>query len=405
MKPARIAAWFICVGLFAPSVHAWQVSGKTARFSFNAPAVSYLILTGAPKTGDVGGETLGLALERLRPTLRLGVKTWLAFEAAYDLLPVVGEVGTLGFAVAGANPLRLADLDQDLATGSGWKLQHNLDRLVFRFMHPRFEIRIGRQAIGLGAALIFPAVDLFAPFGPASIDNEYRRGVDGVRVTVPVGDTMELAAFAVFKGTDFEKGVYLLRWQGNFSALDISTALGASYGLPTLTLSLAGSIGDVGWLLDSTLRVATASSEPSVFGRVTLGLSYKFDFGLTLLAESHFSSGGGATPDDYLLTTQNIEFEAGESFLMGKWYVGLSLSYAITPLITAQLVSMVNAADGSGMMMPTVSWNLSENVTIGVGGLLPFGKRSLTAIENIPIPRSEFGMYPFMFYTKVAIAM
>jgi len=385
---------------------AWEYEDDNASVSFDAAALTHLLYLITPESAGVPHSDTVLSIQRLRPKFAFTVEDWLAFEASYDLMPISGQaLNALTWAVAPSNALRLDDLDTDLHEGDGWRLRHNLDRVVLHFMHDDFEIRLGRQAIGHGSARIFSASDLFSNVSPASLDSEFKRGVDGVRVTVPIGESMELELYALANGTDWEDSLYLARWRGNFQAVDISLLAGSTYAQPTIALDVSGDLLGAAWYLEGMTRIATNDNEPETSGRVTLGFDYKFSFGLHATLEGHYNSPGEADPDDYLKAYSSLSATVGESYLLSRWYVGLGLGYELTPLLKGHLNWMQNLEDGSALASLLLAWDFVENVAIELGAMLPIGERMDAATSVIPTPKTEFGLYPIMGFTALRLAL
>ncbi len=390
---------------WAPSSFAWEYEDDTASVSFDAAALTHLLVLATPESNGVPASDTTLAIQRLRPKFAFTIDTWLAFEASYDLMPISGNaLDALTWAVAPSNGLRINDLDSDLHVGEGWRLRHNLDRLVFHIMQDDFEIKIGRQAIGHGSARIFSASDLFSNVSPASLDSEFKRGVDGLRLTVPLGESMEMEAYALTNGTDWERSLYLLRWRANFKAMDISLLAGSTYGQPTLAWDFSGDLLGAGWYLEGSTRIATSDDEPETSTRLTLGFDTKFSVGLHVTLEGHFNSPGKSEAGDYLQAFSTLSASAGESYLLGRWYVGLGLGYEFSALLKGNLNSMVNLLDGSALVSLFLAWDFVENVAIETGCMLPIGSR-MDASGLLPILQSEFGLYPIMAFTALRLAL
>ena len=91
-------------------------------------------------------------------------------------------------------PYRLKQFDAALAMGENIAYRHELDRAFVAWHLGRGELQIGRQAIGWGRGVLFGAVDIFAPFNPLESERECRRGVDALRVSVPLADRFSLDA-------------------------------------------------------------------------------------------------------------------------------------------------------------------------------------------------------------------
>ncbi|MEO1174789.1 MAG: hypothetical protein AAFX94_22460, partial [Myxococcota bacterium] len=143
--------------------------------------------------------------------------------AAFHLFPIfgttAGAAGPQGGLVAPIqSPLRLVDIDRELASDEDLLLLQNFDRMVLSYYREDgIEIRFGRQAIGHGSARLFSSTDIFSPFSPATLDTEFKQGLDAARVTVPLTEDSEVEVYAVTVDTDLEdsleRGVYLLRYR------------------------------------------------------------------------------------------------------------------------------------------------------------------------------------------------
>ena len=66
----------------------------------------------------------------------------------------------------------------------GLQVQGRVDRALLRAETGSVTTTLGRQAISFGNSLVFTPLDLVNPFTPAVIDQEYKPGVDAVRVDV-----------------------------------------------------------------------------------------------------------------------------------------------------------------------------------------------------------------------------
>ncbi|HAN32659.1 MAG TPA: hypothetical protein DCQ06_13775 [Myxococcales bacterium] len=376
---------------------------------------------------------LGLAVVRLRPIAEVTFFDQIRLELGWDVLPVMAVGSNLQqLAVAPQNRLRLADFKPVLYQGDGMNLQHNLDRLFLRWIVGQFELRIGRQAIGHGGARLLPSADLFGPFGPGAVATEFKRGVDAIRLTRPIGDAWELELFAVMHrgaqgdespDTGLRDGVYLARvlWRVP-EMLDASILVGMSYRLPTFALALNGDVWGAGWYLEGSGRwdkeadAEIGDPQGPLQLRLTAGLDRQWqDQWRTLVEVSYQSTGmGGADLADPLslgqpavqmsAAAQRLPIEVGEGFLLGRWYAAAMVSKPFRDLHSLQCAAIVNLQDGSALVMPGVSFSMSDDVTLAIGALLSFGKRPTRSIAGITVPRSELGSGPMLGYLDVRTA-
>lgn len=343
-------------------------------------------------------------VERFRFVLEGWVGDAVSFEAHYDLIPIFGQFDTVGLFTAAENTLRLWDFDRELHTDDDWSVGHGVDRLVVRYLAESFEVRVGRQALGFGGSRLFNAADLFAPLGPASIDSEFKGGLDGVQVIVPVSERHELTAIAIGHRDDFADGMYLLQWRGMFDGFDAGALAGTSYGRPTIALSLAGDLGGTGWYVDASARIDL--DEPAdTPARASAGLDDQLADGLRGVLEVHYSGAGASDPADYLEAQSSDAFATAEVYLLGEYYAGALLSYQVHPLVNIGASWLQSLTDGSALAGPNLAWDFAQEVSLGLGALIPVGERLSISPVGLPEVNSEFGLYPVIVFTDVRLAL
>ena len=175
------------------------------------------------------------ALGRGRLALRGQAATDLHVRLAYEqraraVSTGAGAGGGAGVLVPESHaPYRLKQFDAALAVGENVAYRHELDRAFVAWHLGRGELQIGRQAIGWGRGVLFGAVDIFAPFNPLESDREWRRGVDALRVSVPLADRFSLDAVAA-GGSSVDESAFVGRLYGYIGALDGELLLGRRRG-------------------------------------------------------------------------------------------------------------------------------------------------------------------------------
>ena len=367
-------------------------------------ARTYTMLGYSPASNGLPAQDLALVVERARAVGELSLGEYIFTELAWDLLPLIGASTTLGaLATPTGSALRLVDFDGVLYSPSNqqWLLRHNLDRLVVRIGSPRFQVSLGRQALSHGSARMFPASDFFAPFAPGTIDTEFKRGVDALRVTAPINDTQELEAIAVANGTDAAQGLYLLRWRKSFEQrLDISILAGSTYAQPTLAIDVAGDVLGASWYTEGSARLSLNDDEQTSV-RATAGLNYQLELGLNVIVEGHYSSPGGAAPYAVQLARQ-ARGDQREVIFLGPWYGGLALGYTLTPLTQVSAGYIQNLTDGSGLLTVALGYDFAQEVTLGLGLLAPIGARPSLTASGVRL-NSEFGAYPLLAFSDLRL--
>ncbi|MEM6558972.1 MAG: hypothetical protein AAF605_04230 [Myxococcota bacterium] len=355
-----------------------------------------------------------------------------SLEVAYHLFPVAGEdVGVTDSSVGAAgpqgglvapvvSPLRLIDLDRESSTSDDLVLLQNLDRLGVTLLGPgESEVRIGRQAINHGSARVFSATDIFSPFSPATLDSEYKQGLDALRVTVPLDENQEVELFAIAVDRDldnsFARGVYLARYRASVpEVFDASVYLGTSYASPTLGVDVSGDLGGATWYAEGGVRVwnesvatdlveanditVLPSDEYGTPVRATVGGQYFFPFELDVAVELHWNGAGSTNREDYVETFRRPEWTTGEIFLLGRAYVGTAWSYSSSALTRLSLSTITSLVDASSLLTPAFYWDMTEFSALSVGAILGVGRRLDESLVS-----DEFGLYPYTFFADARV--
>lgn len=404
---AALAALALC--LVPASLYAQDADEPAwAHAQGLAYARTYTMIGYSPANGPLPAQDLALVVERLRLSGELYLGEWVYMEGGWDVLPIIGASQTIGsLATPTGGAQRLVDFDAALYSPSAqtWTLRHNLDRLFVRVGDARFMASVGRQALNHGSARMFPGSDLFAPFSPGTIDTEFKRGVDALRLTWALDDTQELEFLAVANGTDAARSLYFMRWRKSFElGMDLSILAGMSYATPTLAVDVTGDLWGATWYVDSTARLNADLHDEAAESmvRATAGLSYQLELGLNLTVEAHYNSLGGAPPYADALYTPGVVQRAGEVVFLAPYYAGLGLGYTLSPLTQLGLSYIQNLRDGSGLVSANLAYDFAQEVSMGLSILAPIGARpSLDLAAQRLKLESEFGAFPFLAITDL----
>ena len=305
----------------------------------------------------------------------------------------------VGFGVS-AVPDRLVDLETTLVEEPGLRSWHDLDRLSLSIYTDAADITIGRQAITWGVSGVFPVADLWAQFSPFELDTEEKPGIDAVRVLTYPLPGLELDAVVADRGPaeDLSAGV-----RGTYGLADADVWAGAGKFWREII-----AMGGVTFLLDETkLRLEAAfpwdlDSGEALNPRATAGVDW-IRGDLTLTGEYHYN--GIGTPDgDYLTTLQDPRVQRGETYYLGRHYVGGVVSWSpdVENRLSLVLNVLGNLEDPSAAITPLLSYDLGQATRISVGGLLSLGEAPY--FETLPpsFP-TEFGAYGTLGFTRLSV--
>ena len=305
-----------------------------------------------------------------------------------------------GFGV-GAAPGRSVDLESVWIDDERLRAWHDVDRLALTVFTSAADVTVGRQAITWGTSFLFPVADLWAQFSPFELDTEEKPGVDAVRVLSYPTAGLELDAVVADRGT----------------ADDLSAALRATWSLRSADVYAAAGkfweqallLGGVTVLFDSwKLRAEGVASrhlddDRWLDPRATIGADW-IQSRLTLSMEYHFNGLGTSQPEEYAARLVSETFARGESYFLGRHYWGGLAAWAIDDQERVRIASsaLVNLEDGSGALLPSISWDLGQSTRLTLGGLLAVGDTPIL-LNLQPQIRSEYGSYGDLGYAQISV--
>jgi len=374
------------------------------------------------ETGEPEEPAIGAVNNRLRLKLSTGFSKWLAFEAAYDFSPRIQDPVLFqeGIFFAAIDPVgyRVDDFSDRIYPGKGeavssFGIFHNLDRCFFTIKTAVADIFIGRQAIAWGSGHFINPTDVIAPFTFNELDTEERRGVDAVRVRIPLGMMDELdLGYVPGKNFKFENSAFYVRGKTYFMKTDAAILLMGFRENLLIGVDVTRSIGGAGAWVEAAYvdpdffnkGKEQLMAEKSYF-RASVGMDYTFTGKLYGFFEYHFNSAGKKKPGDYTDVFTSTAFTEGAAYLMGQHYLNLGMTYQVSALIPFTGLVFINLNDGSVTFSPMLEYNIAENIYLGGGAYIGIGKRPEMVDFSSGAFRfhSEFGAYPAMFYTSFRV--
>ena len=311
------------------------------------------------------------------------------------------EVGSriVGFGVSRL-PDRWIDLESDLLTEPGLRVWHDLDRLSLTLYAEAADVTVGRQAITWGLSAVFPVADLWTRFSPFELDTEEKPGIDALRVLAYPASGLELDLVVADRGR----------------LEDLSAGLRGSWSLSGADLWLGGgklwrevmAMGGVAVLLEETKLRAEAvlpwalDAGELLDPRITVGVDW-FRSTFALTGEYHYN-GIGSPPGRYRETLRDPRFERGETYYLGRHYLGGVASWNPDreQRLTLALNALANLRDPSLALTPALRYDVGQATRIAVGGLLSLGDAPSFATIPPRLP-SEFGAYGTLGYTQLSV--
>jgi len=325
--------------------------------------------------------------------------------------------------------------DSDPFNGPNVTTMHDIDRYWIGFSAGPVDVTIGRQAITWGSAWFWKPTDRFSPFSPMDVDADVKRGVDAARVEIYTGQTSNLDLVATFErhpGTDREYWVhggarFRMALGGYDLALSAARFQMADEADWMVGVEFSGDIKKVGFRGEVAFNYMQDSGDWDI--EAVVGLDYHFPFKLTLAGEFFFNGYGAADPDgydEYLMSPGACErtaieagfgalvpycavmkgerLERGEAFHMGRYYLGLTATQEVHPLVNLTLSAITNLRDPSTLLILGLQWSIIQDVRLKAGLMAPIGRKpdvTMDATGAMPLvvdAKSEFGMMPLLGY-------
>ncbi len=333
------------------------------------------------------------ALGRGRLALRGQAATDLHVRLAYEQRARAVSTGAGAGGGAGVlgpesrAPHRLKQFDAALAIGENVAYRHELDRAFVAWRVGRGELQIGRQAIGWGRGVLFGAVDIFAPFNPLESDREWRRGLDALRVFLPLADRFSLDLVAA-GGSSVDESAFVGRLYGHIGALDGELLLGRRRRDRFVGTAASARVkgAEIHGELASFKTPATEGG--AVVLKALLGGSYAWDIegGLLLVGEYHFSGFGVSDIAELYTAPYRVRLIRGDAQIWGRHAGALQLSQGITGTLPRTLGWLFSPLDGSGVLTGVVTWIFSDELTLAASAYWPYGEQPRQGILQ-----SEYG--------------
>lgn len=380
-------------------------------------------LNGSMKTFMMGvrvplqqGDLYGLSDNSLRLQARVYPTDTLLIESAYSLSPQVlaptllsGEMSeTLPSAGGGSDTYRAYDFDARLYPVKAVEVHnlavyHNLDRLYVSMYLPFGDAYLGRQAISWGSAHVINPTDIIAPYSFSSLNTEEKRGVDALRLRLPIGAMSEVdLGYVAGRGFSIDESAAFARMRFYLSETDISVLSMAFKENLMLGFDASRSIGGAGSWIEAAYVLPDAFSENEPAGdqqyvNVSAGMDYNFGPKFYGYAEYHYNSAGKSNSDEYanieLRPEAHPAYTEGSVYLRGRHYGAIGGTYQLTPLIPVSGMLLMNVNDYSTNLSLDFEYNFTENVYISGGCYVGLGEASET----------EFGAYPDLYYLSIKL--
>lgn len=306
-------------------------------------------------------ESYTLDLNRLRLQLRGDLTEKINFNIEYDNEILLGNyLDTQQFQLQKQQSTsNYFDLEDDYIDTSDAYARHSLYRAYVTITLADVDLRIGRQRIAWGTALLWNPMDILNPLNPVQLERAERPGVDAILLDWNTQALSRLSLVAA-KHNAGDTSSEAIRWRTNFKGVDISAMAGNFREDKVLGLDFAGQIKQVGIRGELTRSKTELDGE---YNRVVVGADYTFANTLSLSLEYYYNGQGATEISNYQISRWLL----GDLQSLARHYLGGFLAYDITPLLRWENILIVNLVDDSYFLFPSLTYSLTENITGSVG--------------------------------------
>ena len=272
------------------------------------------------------------------------------------------------FANLGDDPGFL-DLSILWASGNSYALHTIFDRMYFTYEKDKLNISVGRQRINWGMTFIWNPNDIFNSYSFFDFDYEERPGTDAVQVNYYTSSTSQIGL--VYEFADSLKGSSLAaRYRWNAKTYDFQVLGGYQRQNLVIGGGWAGDIKGAGFRGEGTYFIPSDDLDEDNQFVGSMDIDYAFPKGLSIQLSYLFNStGSNSSTGDYTAFYLD-RFLSVKTLSPVMHNVFFQATGSVSPIVNLTLATMLNPADGSWFVGPTVDWSAFENFDVLATGQL-----------------------------------
>mgnify|MGYP000879847777 CR=1 FL=1 len=258
-----------------------------------------------------------------------------------------------------------------------------LDRASIGYTGEKTVLRFGRQAVSWGNGLLFTPMDIFNPFDPTAVDKEYKTGDDMLYAQYLFDNGADLQTVAVVRRNavsgqvEQDESSLAIKYHGFWGAPEFDLMVAEHYAQRVVGVGASTDFGGAVWRGDLVWTDTRSGSSTSVVA----GVSYSWIAGglnWAGLLEYHYN--GFGQPDDeygaadFLHNPELLRRLArGETFNIGRHYLGASVTVELMPLLNLTPSAFINLTDPSALAQVVLAYDWKQDIQL-LGALsLPLG--------------------------------
>jgi hypothetical protein len=294
--------------------------------------------------------------------------------------------------------------------------RHRFDRLLVRYLGENVDATLGRQTVSWATTLYLTPADPFQPFDPSDPFREYRIGVDALRVRVFPGPLSQLDGVARLAEVNTSVALpgsepvtdttvtAVARGRVALGHWELSGWGGVVHDEASVSAAATVTVGGAAVRGEGVLR----RSDGETVLRFTVGVDRSFTVArrnLYLAVEYQHDGWGYTDTDQLLVVATSPPALRGEMQVLGRHEFVALASFEIHPLVTTDLLGIVNVIDPSSLLTPSITYSVREEATVRAGFFLGVGAEEgdLVLPTGIRAPGSEYGPVPITGYASVTV--
>lgn len=276
---------------------------------------------------------------------------------------------------------RALDLTWELDDGDNHLLVHRFDRLAVQYRQGPWGVTVGRQAVSWGNGLVFQPLDLFNPFAPTTVDQDYKAGDDLLLVerALPRGGNVQLLAVARRDDTgerSADSSSLAAKWHRFVGNGELELVAGRHFEDRMAAAALRFPLG--GALMRGDLLATRLDSGTwKVSGVVNMDYSLVLGGRNLYLFGEYFHNAFGVsslpdTPAGYPEALSE-RLARGELFNLMRNYLAAGGTYEWHPLWNQALTLITNLDDGSTLLQTQIGYEPGDRQRLELGLVAPLG--------------------------------
>ncbi|MBN1578499.1 MAG: hypothetical protein JW913_18195 [Chitinispirillaceae bacterium] len=317
-------------------------------------------------TGAIAQNRIELSLYPLQTlTVSAALRSRLLYGNLYERIIQSGYDKALG------NDAGLMDLSANLWHDSSALFNVMSDRLYLDFSPGEWQFRLGRHRINWGKNLIWNPNDIFN--ARSIFDVAYREGpgTDALLVRRYLGP-MANVEMVVAGARDIDSVTAAALGQISYGGFDMQLLAGWMRHTVVGGAGYSGQVGGAALRGEASVFAADSfDSRPQAV--VSLSAEYTFPRQIWVHLSSLFNSEGRKSPAGGFESRISTRLSA-QHLSEAMFQLFVQASCPVTPLITTDCSAVINPADGSAMLMPLISFSLSDNAQVTFQAQIKIGR-------------------------------